>query len=61
MMEQRFVKDPDQTITKVVAEGAKQSGTEISVLRYARFKVGEGLEKKADDFAEEVAKMVGKN
>lgn len=61
LLEQKFVKDPDQSITKVVSDAAKAAGTDVSVLRYVRFKVGEGIEKKADDFAEEVAKMVGKN
>ncbi|MES2505024.1 MAG: translation elongation factor Ts [Myxococcota bacterium] len=51
-LEQKFVKDPDKTITQLL------SGTGVSVTRFVRFKVGEGLEKKADDFAQEVAKMV---
>jgi elongation factor Ts len=60
-VEQKFVKDPDQSINKVVAQAASAAGTSISVVGYVRFKVGEGLEKKVDDFAEEVAKMVGTN
>lgn len=60
-VEQKFIKDPDQSINKVVAQAATAAGTQISVLGYVRYKVGEGLEKKADDFASEVAKMVGTN
>ena len=60
-VEQKFVKDPDQSINKVVAQAASAAGTSISVVGYVRFKVGEGLEKKVDDFAVEVAKMVGTN
>ncbi|MBL4818032.1 MAG: elongation factor Ts [Deltaproteobacteria bacterium] len=52
-LEQKFVKDPDKTIQKLLQEAG------VTVIRFVRFKVGEGLEKKADDFAQEVAKMVG--
>lgn len=60
-VEQKFIKDPDQSITKVISAASTAAGTGISALGYVRFKVGEGLEKKADDFASEVAKMVGTN
>lgn len=60
-VEQKFIKDPDQSITKIVAQASAAAGSPISVIGYVRFKVGEGLEKKADDFASEVAKMVGTN
>lgn len=61
LLEQKFVKDPDQSVTKVVDQAAKAAATTVKVLGYTRFKVGEGIEKKADDFAKEVAKMVGTN
>lgn len=60
-LEQKFIKDPDHTITKVIAEAGKAEGTQIKATRFVRYKVGEGMEQRADDFAEEVAKMVGKN
>ncbi|RJS95340.1 translation elongation factor Ts [Salinisphaera sp. Q1T1-3] len=53
LMGQPFVKDPDQTVAKLVSEkGAR-------VLDYARLEVGEGIEKKTEDFAEEVKKQAG--
>jgi len=60
-VEQKFIKEPDLSITKVVAKASASAGSTISIVGYTRFKVGEGLEKKADDFAQEVAKMVGHN
>lgn len=60
-VEQKFIKEPDLSISKVVAQASANAGSTISIVGYTRFKVGEGLEKKADDFAQEVAKMVGHN
>ena len=52
LVEQEFVKDPDTTVGKLVAnKGAK-------IIRFARFEKGEGLEKKEENFAEEVAKQI---
>jgi elongation factor Ts len=59
LLEQAFVKDDKLTVQKHVDKIAKELGTTISVKAYHRFKVGEGIEKKADDFAAEVAKMAG--
>jgi elongation factor Ts len=58
LLEQKFVKDPDTTITKLLEAVSKQIEAKVTLTRYARFKVGEGIEKKVDDFAQEVAKMV---
>jgi len=55
LLEQPFVKDPDKTVEKLVIENIAKLGENISVRRFARFKVGEGLEKKESDFAAEVA------
>jgi len=55
LLEQPFVKDPDKTIEKLVIENIAKLGENISIRRFARFKVGEGLEKKESDFAAEVA------
>lgn len=58
-LEQPFVMDPDQKVNKVVAEQAKSLSTEIAVTGFARFALGEGVEKKEEDFAAEVAKVAG--
>jgi len=55
LMEQAFVKDPDKTIETVVSEAIAKIGEKISIRRFARFHVGEGLEKKESNLAEEVA------
>lgn len=55
LLEQPFVKDPDTTIEKLVIENVAKLGENISVRRFSRFKVGEGIEKKESDFAAEVA------
>ncbi|OGP17454.1 MAG: translation elongation factor Ts [Deltaproteobacteria bacterium GWC2_55_46] len=55
LLEQPFVKDPDKTIEKLVIENIAKLGENISIRRFTRFKVGEGLEKKVTDFAAEVA------
>jgi elongation factor Ts len=59
LLEQSFVKDDKATVQKHVEKVAKELGTTIEVKAMHRFKVGEGIEKKADDFAAEVAKMAG--
>lgn len=55
LLEQCFVKDPDKTITQVL----KAVGADVTVNRFARFVLGEGLEKKESDFAAEVAAAAG--
>ena len=57
LLEQAFVIDPDQRVGKVVDALAKGVGGEIRLTRFARFQLGEGLEKKEDDFAAEVASL----
>ncbi|MFD0671706.1 translation elongation factor Ts [Cohnella sp. GCM10027633] len=54
LMEQAFVKDPDKTITTLLNEKIATIGEKISIRRFARFELGEGLEKKVDNFVEEV-------
>ena len=58
LVNQLFVKDPDFTITKYVESKAKELGGNISIVSYVRFEKGEGLEKREDNFADEVASMV---
>jgi elongation factor Ts len=61
LLEQPFVKDPSKTIGELISEKIGTIKENISVRRFTRYKMGEGLEKKADDFASEVASMVGGN
>jgi len=55
LLEQPFVKNPDQTIAQLIAERVAKIGENIQVRRFARYKLGEGIEKRQDDFAAEVA------
>ncbi len=57
LLEQPFVKNPDLTIEKLIVEAVAKLGENITVRRFARFKVGEGIEKKTADFASEVASL----
>ena len=57
LVEQAFVIDPDQTVGKVVAALGKELGSEIKLNSYVRYQLGEGIEKKEDDFAAEVAAL----
>jgi elongation factor Ts len=57
LLEQPFVKNPDVTIEKLIVEAVAKLGENITVRRFARFKVGEGIEKKTTDFASEVASL----
>lgn len=57
LLEQAFVIDPDQKVGKVVGALAKELDSEIKLNSFARFQLGEGIEKKEDDFAAEVAAL----
>ncbi len=59
LLKQSFVMNPDQTIEQLVAETAKETGAPVTVKGYVRFGLGDGIEKKVDDFAAEVASMTG--
>ena len=58
LVDQEFVKDGDLTVAQYTAKVAKDLGGEIKIVKFERFQKGEGLEKRADDFASEVASMV---
>ena len=60
LVDQEFVKDPDMSVSKMLAAKGKEMGGTITIKDYVRFEKGEGLEKREDDFADEVAKMAGK-
>lgn len=57
--DQPFVKDPSKTVAELVTEKIAKTGERISVRRFTRYKMGEGLERRADDFGSEVASMLG--
>jgi elongation factor Ts len=59
LLKQAFVMNPDQTIEQLVAETAKEVGSPVTVKGFVRFALGDGVEKKADDFAAEVAQLSG--
>ena len=59
LLKQAFVMNPDQTIEQLVAESAKETGQPLAVKAFVRFGLGEGVEKKTDDFAAEVAQLTG--
>ena len=58
LLQQAFVKENKVSVEKHVAEVAKQLGGKITVKAFTRFQTGEGIEKKEDDFAAEVASMI---
>lgn len=57
LLEQAYVIDPDQTVAKVVESLGKELGADIKLTRFSRFQLGDGVEKRSDDFAAEVASM----
>jgi elongation factor Ts len=59
LLDQPFVKNPDKTIDQLQQELIAKIGENIKIRRFVRFELGEGLEKKKDDFAAEVAKQAG--
>lgn len=59
LLEQPWIKDPEKTIQELIAEKIVTIGENISVRRFARFEKGEGLQKREDNFVEEVMKQVG--
>ena len=61
LLEQAYVKDDKVSVEKYVENSAKELGGKIAVVEYVRFERGEGIEKKEDNFAEEVANMAKGN
>lgn len=60
LMEQAFVKNPDQTIEQLMTALSGKVGERISIRRFVRYQLGEGLEKRQNNLAEEVAAAVNK-
>ncbi len=60
LLEQNFVKDPNLTIENLIKEKIAKIGEKITIRRFTRFVLGEGIEKKQENFAEEVMKEMNK-
>jgi elongation factor Ts len=61
LLDQPFVKDPAKTVGDLVTEKSAKTGERIAIRRFVRFKMGEGIEKRSDDFSSEVASLAGGN
>ena len=59
LLKQAFVMNPDQTIEQLIADTSKTLGVAVQITGFSRLALGEGVEKKVDDFAAEVAAMTG--
>ncbi|MBN2558878.1 MAG: translation elongation factor Ts [Clostridia bacterium] len=60
LTEQSFIKDPDKTIQELTTELIARIGENIKIRRFTRYEMGEGLEKREENFAEEVQKTMGR-
>jgi elongation factor Ts len=60
LLDQPYIKDQNISVTELIAQAAKQLGEDITVNRFTRFILGEGIEKVESDFAAEVAAQMGK-
>jgi len=59
LLDQPFVKEPAKTVGELVTERVAKTGERITIRRFTRYKMGEGLERRDDDFGGEVASLVG--
>jgi elongation factor Ts len=59
LLDQPFVKEPAKTVGELVTEKVAKTGEKITIRRFTRYKMGEGLDKRSDDFGGEVASLVG--
>lgn len=59
LLDQAYVKDGDLTVAKYVEQAGKAAGANLTIKKFVRFETGEGLAKKEENFAEEVAKQMG--
>jgi elongation factor Ts len=58
LLEQPYIKDTDKTVEELIKEKIATIGENIQVRRFTRYEMGEGIEKKKEDFADEVASMI---
>jgi elongation factor Ts len=61
LMNQAYLKDPEKKVSTIIQEMVAKIGENIKVRRFVRWELGEGLEKKSNDFAAEVAAQAGLN
>jgi elongation factor Ts len=61
LLEQPFIKDTDKAVKDLIKEKIAQIGENISIRRFSRYELGEGIEKQKADFASEVESMIAKN
>ena len=61
LLDQVYVQDSDLTVGKYVEKVAKETGAKLSLKKFVRYETGEGLEKKNEDFAAEVAAQMAGN
>lgn len=61
LLEQKFVKNQDKTVKELLQELTLKLGEKIDIRRFVKFALGEGIEKKQENFAEEIAKITNKN
>jgi elongation factor Ts len=59
LLDQPFVKDPAKTVGDLLTEKVSKTGERITVRRFTRYKMGEGLAKRDEDFGNEVAALAG--
>lgn len=59
LLDQPFVKDPAKTVSELVTDKVAKTGEKITIRRFARYKMGQGLERRDEDFGGEVASLVG--
>ncbi len=60
LLDQKFVRDPSKTVSDIISEATAAIGEKIVVRRFVRYEMGEGLEKKTNDLAAEVAEQIAK-
>ncbi len=60
LLEQPFIKDEDKTIQQLLTEKTAEIGEKITVRRFTRYELGEGIEKKSENFAAEVEEQLSK-
>ncbi len=60
LLEQDYVRDPDVTVAELLERSAAESGRALEVARFVRYQLGEGIERKVANLAEEVAEQIGK-
>ena len=61
LLDQPFVKDPSKTVGELLTENVARTGERITVRRFTRYKMGEGIARREDDFGSEVAALAGGN